>query len=149
MDHLFEFLDPRKERILAHAEKALHDAHLAHYERGSRALTHDRLEALLDQVVEAARTHDLCRMLAHASRIADERYRAGWHLYEVQTAFNVFEEAIWLAILQEMPVEEQGKALSLLSTILGAGKDAIAREYVDLARKGVPQMDASALLSGG
>lgn len=143
---LHEFLQSRSEGILQHAETALGQARLAHYERGGPAVVHERLEVLLEQVVEAARSHDLCRIVAHASRIAGDRYRSGCQLYEVQIAFNVLEEAMWLVILEEMPVEDQGRSLALLSTILGAGKDALAREFVDLARKGVPQMDPGALL---
>lgn len=143
---LYDFLQTKATWILDHAEGALKQARLAHYERGGPVVVHERLEVLLAQVIEAARSHDLCRIVAHSSKIAGERYRSGCQLYEVQIAFNVLEEAIWLAVLEEMPVEEQGKALALLSTILGAGKDALAREFVELARKGVPQMDPGALL---
>lgn len=143
-----DFLQEHSEAIMANAEKGLSRAHLSHYEQVGHPAAVQRLERLLELATECARSHDLGRMISHAGQVARERYTAGFALYEVQTAFNVLEEAIWLAVMEAMPVEEQGRALGLLSTILGAGKDALAREYVDLARRRAPQADPTALLRG-
>jgi len=47
------------------------------------------------------------------------------------------------------PPDELAEAVGLLSTILGFGKDALARTYVSLAsHRRVPSLDLSALFSG-
>jgi hypothetical protein len=62
-------------------------------------------------------------------------FESGFDLWEVQTAFNVLEETIWRCILNEMQPEEYAEALGLVSTVLGTGKDTLARTYVTLASK--------------
>jgi hypothetical protein len=43
----------------------------------------------------------------------------------------------------------RAESLGLLTTVLGAGKDALARSYVSLAsRQHVPSLDLRALLEG-
>jgi hypothetical protein len=74
-------------------------------------------------------------MVAHTDSIARERFASGFDLWEVQTAFNVLEEAIWVHILKELPPTEYAEALGLVSTVLGTGKDTLARRYVSLASK--------------
>jgi hypothetical protein len=67
----------------------------------------------------------------------------------VQTAFNVLEEVLWLRILKQFPPAEQGEALGLVGTVLGAGKDALARKYVSMAtRTRTPSLNLQALFSG-
>lgn len=88
-------------------------------------------------------------MRIHAKTIAAERFEAGFDLWEVQTAFNVLEETIWRRILQELPLTEFAEALSLASTVLGAGKDTLARTYVTLASKThAPTLNIQSLFAG-
>jgi hypothetical protein len=88
-------------------------------------------------------------MIAHAQTIARERFASGFDLSEVQTAFNVLEEAIWRRILEGLPPVDYGEALGLVSTLLGAGKDALARTYVTLASKTkAPSLQLQHLFAG-
>jgi hypothetical protein len=88
-------------------------------------------------------------MVAHADSIARERFNAGYDLWEVQTAFNVLEEAIWLRLMKELPPAELPEALGLVSTILGIGKDTLARRYVSLAAKTkVTSLNLQSLFTG-
>ena len=65
---------------------------------------------------------------------------------EVQTAFNVLEEAIWKRIETEIPHDDLARSLALVSTVLGSGKDRLARSYVALATQSqVPALDVQAL----
>jgi hypothetical protein len=67
----------------------------------------------------------------------------------VQSAFNSLEEVVWARMLAELPPAELAEALGLVSTVLGAGKDALARRYVSLAaRTHAPSLDLSALFTG-
>jgi hypothetical protein len=67
----------------------------------------------------------------------------------VQTAFNVLEEAMWRKIVAVTPPEHLAEAIGLLTTVLGAGKDALARTYVALAtNQHVASLDLGALFQG-
>ena len=88
-------------------------------------------------------------MIAYAQSLAEERFEAGYDLVEVQTAFNALEEASWRRVLADLDPTEFADALGLVSTLLGAGKDALARRYVSLAADThAPSLDVRALFAG-
>ena len=88
-------------------------------------------------------------MVQYTERIARQRYLSGFELFEVQTAFNVLEEVIWKRILSDMEPKDIVEAIGYISTILGAGKDTLARTYVSLAARGkAPAVDLKALFAG-
>ena len=133
--NLHEFLHEHTNDILAEAVEAVNRVHLKSYERGGAEHTHQRLKALLVLTLRAVKERNLGPMVAHADTIARERFDAGFDLWEVQTAFNVLEEVLWGRILKHVPPEELAEALGLVSTVLGTGKDTLARRYVTLASK--------------
>jgi hypothetical protein len=111
--------------------------------------TRRRLAALYDEMVEAVSSRDLGGIVDHARGLAAERFRSGYDLSEVQGAFNALEEAAWTTLCACVQAEELALSLALVTTVLGAAKDALAREYVSLASGGrVPSLDMRALFSG-
>ena len=132
---LNELLHERTGAIIENASEAMSRAHLKNYEKSGIEHTHQRLKALLVLTTRAVKERNLGPMVAHADTIARERFASGFDLWEVQTAFNVLEEAIWAHILKELPPTEYAEALGLISTVLGTGKDTLARRYVTLASK--------------
>ncbi len=146
---LHQFLHNRSTDILNDAAAAMARAHVTHYEEAGTEHTQQRLKALLVLTVRAVKERNLGPMVAHADEIARERFNAGFDLWEVQTAFNVLEEAVWLRLLKELPPAELPEALGLVSTILGVGKDTLARRYVSLASKTrVPSLNLQSLFTG-
>ncbi len=142
-------LHARKAQILAEAVRSVDRARLEHYERAGDAVVRQRLGDLLGLVMDALRDRDLGPVLAHADAVAVQRFEAGVDLSEVQAAFNVLEEILWRRILEELPAEAQAEALGLVATVLGAGKDRLARTYVSLAtRTRAPSLDLQALFAG-
>ena len=133
--NLNELLHERTGAIIENASEAMARAHLRNYEKSGTEHTHQRLKALLVLTTRAVKERNLGPMVAHADSIARERFASGFDLWEVQTAFNVLEEAIWTHILKELPPTEYAEALGLISTVLGTGKDTLARRYVSLASK--------------
>jgi hypothetical protein len=128
---------------------AVQRSHLKSYEQHGADQTRQRLRDLFILTTRAVADRKLGPMVAHAEAIAAARYAAGFDLWEVQTAFNVLEEAIWMRIIKELPPAEYAEALGLVSTVLGAGKDALARAYVSLASKSkAPTLDLQSLFSG-
>lgn len=144
-----DFLVERRTLTLGAAFAELGRRRVRHYESTSTEETRRRLERLYDALVRAARDRDLGEIIAYAERIATERYRSGYGLSEVQTAFNVLEEAVWASVFAELDPPAHAEALSAVSTILGAAKDALARRYVELSTQTrTPAIDLAALLTG-
>ena len=107
------------------------------------------MERLYDLAVDAIERRNLETFLEYAAALARERYYAGVSLAEVQTAFNVLEEAIWRCALETIPPGELAEALGLVGTVLGAGKDHLARTYVSLASScHVPALNMLSLFAG-
>ncbi len=79
----------------------------------------------------------------------DDRFGAGFGIGEVQTAFNVLEESMWHHVVAGVPNDDMAESLGLLTTVLGVGKDALARAYVSLAsHEHVSSLDLRALFQG-
>ena len=144
-----EFLTGERQTTIDAAEAALMRAHSSHYESADASEVRQRLETLFDYLLEALRGRNLGPIVAYAQQVAQERFSAGYNLSEVQTAFNALEEATWSCVFTELQPQEFAEALGLVSTILGAAKDALAREYVSLAtNRQTPSLDLQALFAG-
>jgi hypothetical protein len=146
---LMEKLAAAHDEVLAAASEALERAHLVHYEAAGAPESRDRLEGLLRLVEEGVAEQTLVPVSRYAERVAAERYRAGFDVGEVQTAFNVLEEAIWHCVVRTLPPEDLVHGAGLIGTLMGAGKDALARTWVSLAsRQHVASLDLRALFEG-
>lgn len=142
-------LEKAREGVLAEARIALESARLQHYTASEPEENAERLRALYEMMEASARTRSVLPMVRHAERIARERHDGGFDLAEVLTAFNVLEEALWRHITKDVPPPEYPDAFGLVSTILGAGRQALALQYVSLARRtGAPALDVDALFAG-
>jgi hypothetical protein len=146
---LYQFLHERTNDIIAEAEQAVARAHLKNYEKAGSPAVHQRLKALFVLTTRGVKERNLGPMIDHSATVARERFSAGYDLWEVQTAFNVLEEVIWQRILRELPPADYAEALGLVSTVLGTGKDTLARVYVTLASKvRTPTLDLRSLFTG-
>ena len=144
-----ELLLRERSDVLDEAFAALKRSHHAHYEEAGDAFTRERLAELFDLVVTALHDRELAPVGAYCEEIASRRFSAGFDITEVQTAFNTLEEAMWRRVAADVPPADLAEAIGLLSTILGFGKDALARRYVSLAtQRHVPSLDLSALFDG-
>lgn len=131
--NLLELLEQSRDAILEQALEATTRSHLPSYERAGEEGTRDRLARLLDRAIEAIRTRRLDPMRDYGHELARERFGTGFHLLEVQSAINALEEAVWRAVVRELPAEAAPEALGLVATAMGAAKDAAACTYVNLA----------------
>lgn len=135
--------------VLDEAYSALHRRHVTHYELAGEAFTRQALTDLFSLVVTTIRTRDLAAMSTYSDGIAVERFNDGYDISEVQMAFNSLEEAMWRRVVSAEPPDDIAEAIGLLSTVLGYGKDTVARKYLSLASKRhVPSLDLSALFAG-
>jgi hypothetical protein len=141
----------RRERavIVREAQDALARLRERHYEAAGVAASEQRLEILFDHLVGAISTRDLSPVVNYAGDVARERFEANYDLSEVQAAFNTLESATWRRILADLPADDLAEALGLVSTVFGAAKDALGRQYVSLATHAhAPSLDLSALFAG-
>lgn len=142
-------LSDARTEIVEEALKAVDRSHLGHYETLDPAELRGRLEALFDTVFECLSTRRLDLIIRYAEQLATDRFSAGFGIGEVQTAFNVLEESMWHRIVVATPNDELAESLGLLTTVLGVGKDALARTYVSLAsHEHVSSLDLRALFEG-
>jgi hypothetical protein len=146
---LIPLLDQREIAILADAVEAMKRAHLRHYEEAGPEAVHSRLRALYEAMRECVRTRHLAPIEAHAEAVARDRHHMGFGIGEVQTAFNVLEEAVWHRVVVEVEPARLAESLALVGTALGAGKDRLAQVWVSLAtRTQAPALDVAALFRG-
>jgi hypothetical protein len=136
--NLIELLQNKSDDIIANAQKALLRSKIDSYEKVGNEETRERLFKLYNLIFRSIQEKNLNPIVNYAETIGRERFKSGFNLWEVQTAFNVMEEAIWLKILNELPHEKLAEALGLVSTVIGAGKDNLARAYVSLASNTKP-----------
>lgn len=125
------------------------DVKLKGYTKSGATMTRQKLVNLYKKVIECAKKKELIPMLQYTEKIAKERYASGYDLHEVQTAINSLEENIWQIIFKNIKPAKLAESLGLVSSILGAGKDNLARNYVALATKTkVSTINLQSLLSG-
>jgi hypothetical protein len=146
---LVDSLSAAHDDVLDKALDSLARAHLTHYEASDPKTSRRRLGELLDLVVECLAKRTLEPITEYATNVAEERFGAGFGIAEVQTAFNVVEETIWQQVIASLPGDELLEAAGLIGTVLGAGKDALARTWVALATKRhVPSLNLTSLFEG-
>ena len=144
-----DLLAEQRSEVLDQALAALRRSGARHYERSGGDFTREHLAQLFDLVVRALQDRQLEPVNRYCEMVAEQRFAAGFGVSEVQTAFNVLEEAMWRHVVDGVPSADLPEAVGLLSTILGVGKDALARRYVSLASQHhVPSLDLSALFAG-
>jgi len=147
--NLVDVLSGSKETVLAEALRALERARLPHYEEAGTEVSRRRLEELFALVTRCLGERNLTPICQHSETVAAERYAAGFGIAEVQAAFNVLEESIWRVVVPQVPPKALIEATGLVGTVLGAGKDALARKWVSMASaQHVPTLDLSALFAG-
>jgi hypothetical protein len=146
---LAEALNVARDDVLQEASASLERGHLTHYEASGSEASRRRLSELFNLVVECLAKHNLDPITQYAHNVAEERFNAGFDIAEVQTAFNVLEEAIWRVVIARLPAEELLESAGLIGTVLGAGKDSLALTWVALATsQHVPSLDLTALFEG-
>ena len=144
-----QLLSERSAEIIERAARGIRSGRLEHYRSAGDTEVRARLEALHQVTSECIARRDLQPMIAHAERIAKERFTSGYGLQEIQAAFNTMEEAIWHQAVEDLGADDLHEALVMVSTALGTGKDVIARVYVSLAtHMRVPSLNVEELFKG-
>jgi hypothetical protein len=130
---LAKALRERAEQMVSEAKASMQKARLQHYEKDGPPAMQKRLNALLDVTLDSLVRGRPDPIVDHVTRIAHERFDAGYDLLEVQTSLNVIEEALWRRILASVASDELVHALGLVRGLMSLAKDALSRTYVALA----------------
>lgn len=147
---LVELLERDREAILDEATETLERRRLPPYEAAGEARNRERMARLHELTVACLRDRSLVPMVEHAEAVARERHDQGFNVGQVNAGFNVFEEVLWRQISETMDPADYPDAFGSVATILGAGKEALAVEYVSLAStRRVGSLDMSELFRGG
>jgi hypothetical protein len=143
---LLKFLQSDKIEIINEALSELERSRLKHYNESNKETNEERLRNLYDILIKCVDSRSLVEICDYCEELAEKRFNSGFDLYEVQSTINVLEEIIWEKIIKYLPSSEYEKALGLITTVLGAGKDSLACKYVSLASQcKKPTLDLSEL----
>lgn len=144
---LTQLLTESRTTIISEALQGLTRATLPHYEASNAGQNSERLSKLFDLTLQGVDTRTLIPIVEYARGVARQRYDDGFGLQEVHAAFNVLEEVIWRMIAARLQPLQYPEAFGLVSTVLGAGKQALALEWVSLAghHHAVQTLDLSAM----
>jgi hypothetical protein len=134
--------------ILDNACLQLSRARLKNYSCSEDSENRKRLEKLLELTIDALINKELLSITSYMEETAKERFYAGFDFSEVHSAINVLEETLWKKIDSSVKSEEIGHSLGLISTILGAAKESLARTYISLASETkISSLDLNALFA--
>jgi methylmalonyl-CoA decarboxylase len=125
-----------EDRVVDEAVAALGRRHQAHHQASSPEERRRYLRDLFGLVVQCAQEGHAGPIIALSEQIAADRFAGGLDIAGIQGTFNVLEEVLWSHIASTFAGDQRIEALGLVNTILGAGKDALARTYVALASRG-------------
>jgi len=146
---LIKLLEDNIYDIVGEAFQSMKCVKLKGYDKEGDEGTKEKLRHLYNILISCVKEKNLLPMINYTESIAKERFSSGYDLYEVQTAINELEEAIWKRIFKEIETKKLAESLGIVSTVLGAGKDALARTYVSLASKTkVSSLNLNALFKG-
>ena len=147
-----EVLASAQDRLVGEVVASLERRDQAHHDASSPDQRRRDAQHLFEVVLRCVREGDAEPIITPSEQIAADRFAAGADLAEAQEAFSILEEVLWRHVAATFAGDQRVEALRLVNTVLGAGKDALARTYVALAsRAGSPlsQQPAAAGESGG
>ena len=90
---------------------------------------------LFELVLRCVREGSAGPIITPSEQIAADRFAAGADLAEAQAAFSLLEEVLWRHVAGTLAGDQRVEALGLVTAVLGAGKDTLARTYVALASR--------------
>jgi len=135
---LVELLENSSEKVVKDSVETMRRVNVKHYSFNGPESLRKKIYLLYDHVFQSVIHKNVVPFVSYVQKMAAQRFESGFELQEVQTVLNVLEESLWREVLYQMPREDQLKALGLISSIVGSGKDALARTYVNLAQEKIP-----------
>jgi len=143
------FLKKRAGSIVKEAEASIAQVHPRHRDAAGFMKARGRLVSILNVVQECLSQQSTEPMTRYADRVAAERFSSGFGLDEVQTVFNLLEDAIWTQLSHEPDLGGPAREIHEVRRILRLGKDRMTRDYLAFAAKArAPALNVRALFDG-
>jgi len=140
--NLIDYLNENSDRLISETEQKLKHAHLRFYDNYNSRRLRDRLRTLHENINDSISEQRLDPMITYMDNTAAKRFNEGCNLSEVQSALDAAEEVLWENIVRDLPLLLLAENLGLITTVLGAARDAAALKYVTLATQTkVPNVD--------
>jgi methylmalonyl-CoA decarboxylase len=144
------FLASAQGWVVDEAVASLERRDQAHRRAASAADRRRYVQDLFGMVVQCVREGGTEPIIASSRQAAADRFAAGFDIAEIQGEFSVLEEVLWRKVVDALAGDQRIEAQRLVSTILGAGRDAVARAYVILAgQRGSALGEPPAVAQGG
>jgi len=144
-----DLLEKHKVKLVDEAYGTIEPVKLQGYTKVGEEKTKQKLTKLLEEIILCVKERNMIPILQYSEQIARERYHSGYDLHQIQTAINALEESVWKKIFENIPSQNLAESLGLVSTVIGACKDNLARTYVSLtAKTKTPLLNLQALFKG-
>lgn len=125
---LHRLLNRRRVTIIEEEIRRLREFHAPHYQSMDMNLLQLRAIRLVEAYLASVEENP-ASFMTYIQSIAEERFREGYFLEEIQTALNILSERVWEIVAREAPVRARVAMLGRATAILGAAKDVLARVY--------------------
>ncbi len=122
-----------RDRVIGEAPAALSERNQAGGLAASPAERHQDMEHLFDLIQRCVHEGHCEPIIGPSQQMAADRFAAGIEIAEIQAMFTVLEDVLWRNLADAVSGDQRLGTLRLVSAILGAGRDALARTYVSLA----------------
>jgi len=128
-----------RDRVVGEALAALNERDQAGRLASSPAERRRDMEHLFELIQRCVHEGHCEPIIGPSQRMAADHFADGIEIAEIQVAFTVLENVLWRHLADALSGDDQRlETLRLISVILGAGRDALARIYVSLASHAGP-----------
>jgi len=125
---IYNFMNPHRNAFIQAEILRLREKHAPHYQE----MAIDELERRAARLVEAflgSLKDGPIQFVQHIDKISKVRFSEGYFLEEIQSALNILAEKTWEITESEVPLTSQVEVLRLITCVIGAAKDQLARVY--------------------
>jgi len=122
-----------RDRVVGEALAVLNERDQADCLASSPAERRQDMEHLFELIQRCVHEGHCEPIIGPSQQMAADRFAAGIEIAEIQAAFTVLEDVLWRHLADAVSGDQRLETLRLVSVILGAGRDALARTYVSLA----------------
>lgn len=125
---LHHLLIRQREAIIEEEIRQLRGMHAPHYRSIDLNLLQLRAIRLVESYLESVQKGPAL-FVKYIRGMAEERFREGYFLEEIQSALNILGRKVWKIVSEKAPAESQVVMLGRATGILGAAKDGLAQIY--------------------
>jgi methylmalonyl-CoA decarboxylase len=122
-----------RDRVVGEALAALNERDQAGCLGSSPAERRQDMEHLFELIQRCVHEGHCEPIIGPSQQMAADRFAAGIEIAEIQAAFTVLENVLWRHLADAVSADQRLETLRLVTVILGAGRDSMARTYVSLA----------------